>query len=276
MKGSSQGGERKRLAHRLVNARHRFDGLIEQRIRAGGEAAHQAEIASFLEAGDQRAQPRNQLALLRRPVRVGDARNRGEDVDRRKSALVGDRAIKHDMAVERAANAVGDRIVVVVAIDQNRKHPGDRAGILEAGSGAFEEARQVRKHARRVTARHGRFARRQRDVARRMGEAGDQVDDQQHLVAKVAKILGDRHRGARSEPAHHRALVAGGDDRNRRLAIFGKGVVKEFAHFATALADQRDHDGVEIRARGRASPTSSICRRPSRRRRRCAVRRTAA
>ncbi len=36
--------------------------------------------------------------------------------------LVGDGAVEHDMAVERAANGVGDRVVVIVAVDQHREN----------------------------------------------------------------------------------------------------------------------------------------------------------
>jgi hypothetical protein len=47
------------------------------------------------------------------------------------SALIGDRAIEHDMAVERTANVVRDRVVVVVAVHQHREDASDGAAALE-------------------------------------------------------------------------------------------------------------------------------------------------
>ena len=125
-----------------------------------------------------------------------------------------------------------------------------RAAALGPRPGAFEEPRQVAEHARRVAARDRRFARGERDVPRRMGEARHRIDDEQDLLALIAKIFGDRHRRLRREAAHHRAFVAGRDHRHRRSAIVAERVVEELAHFPAALADQRDDDGVELRRAG--------------------------
>ncbi len=54
----------------------------------------------------------------------------------------------------------------------------------------------------------------------------------------------------RREAAHHRAFVAGGDHRDRRLPIGGERVIEEFAHLSAAFADERDDDGVEVRRAG--------------------------
>ena len=43
------------------------------------------------------------------------------------------------MAVEDAAHGVGDRLVVVVAVDQYREDAGDRAASFLAGAGALQQ-----------------------------------------------------------------------------------------------------------------------------------------
>ena len=74
-----------------------------------------------------------------------------------------------------------------------------------------------------------------------------EIDDQQHRLALIAEIFGDRHRGLRREAPHHRAFVAGRNDGDRQLAVVAERVVEKLAHLAAALADQRDDHGVEIR-----------------------------
>ena len=76
--------------------------------------------------------------------------------------------------------------------------------------------------------------------------------EMRHLVVKAcndnlaAKMLGDAHGGVGRAPAHHGALVAGGDDGDRLgHALRTDRVFEEFAHLAAAFADQRDDDGVE-------------------------------
>ena len=79
-----------------------------------------------------------------------------------------------------------------------------------------------------------------------MGKAGDRIEHQKHAVALVAKMLGDAHRGVRRAPAHHGALVAGGDDGDGLgHALRADRVFEEFAHLAAAFADQRDDHRVE-------------------------------
>ncbi len=58
-------------------------------------------------------------------------------------------------------------------------------------------------------------------------------------------MLGDAHGGVRCAPAHHGALVAGGDDGDGLGHAVTDRVLEEFTDFAAAFADQRDDDGVE-------------------------------
>ncbi len=71
------------------------------------------------------------------------ARHRLEHVDGRIAAALGDGALHHDVAVENAAHRVGDRLVMIVAVDQHREDAGDGA-LLGAGPGAFQTAAAIR------------------------------------------------------------------------------------------------------------------------------------
>ena len=108
--------------------------------------------------------------------------------------------------------------------------------------GALQHPRQQVEHRRRVSFLAGRFAGGQADLALRHGEAGDRIHDQQHVGALVAKIFGDRQRHETGADAQRRGTVRSGADHHRTLAAFGTQLVFEKgAHFAIALADQRDH-----------------------------------
>ena len=89
---------------------------------------------------------------------MGEARNRRQNVDGRIAPLVGYGAIEHNMTVERSANGIGDGIVVTVALDQHREYSGDRSRAFLARPGALQKTRQIAEYARRITARHRRFA----------------------------------------------------------------------------------------------------------------------
>ena len=77
---------------------------------------------------------------LRRFQSVGAVDAVLEDVDRRKPPALGDRALHHDVAVEDAAHRVGDRLIMIVAVDQHAEDAGDGA-LVGAGAGAFQEPR---------------------------------------------------------------------------------------------------------------------------------------
>ena len=112
--------------------------------------------------------PRNLTTRPRcSPVQAICARREieAEHVDGGEAPLVGDGAIENDMAVERAADRVGDGIIVVVAVDEDRKNAGDRALALFAGAGALQKPRQVAEDARRIAARDGGLSGGQRDLA---------------------------------------------------------------------------------------------------------------
>ena len=174
------------------------------------------------------------------------ARDRGKRIDRRIAALFGDGAVEHDVSVEDAAHGIGDRVIVVVAVDQHRDDRGDRALAGAARAGALEQLRQVGEHRGRIAARHRMLAGAGCDLAQRMREASDGIEHQQHAVATLAEMLGDAHRGVGRALAHHGALVAGRHDGNRLgHVLLADRVFEEFAHLAAALADQRHDHRVE-------------------------------
>ena len=72
-----------------------------------------------------------------------------------------------------------------------------------------------------------------------------EFDDEEHVLAGVAERFGDRQRRLRRQAAHHGAFVAGGDDSHGARPVLEQGVLEELAHLAAALADERQHDGVE-------------------------------
>ena len=65
------------------------------------------------------------------------------------------RAVEDDVAVEQAADGVGDGLVVVVAVDEDGVDAGDRPGGQRPG--ALEQAGQHREHRRREAAGGGRL-----------------------------------------------------------------------------------------------------------------------
>src|SRR3546814_19611676 len=111
------------------------------------------------------------------------------------AASVGDRALEHDVAVERAADRVGDRLVVIVALDQHREQPGDVAGARDARAGALEQLRQLREDGRRIALARRRLARAEADLALRLGGAGDAVHQAENLAAPGAKREDERGGG---------------------------------------------------------------------------------
>ena len=73
----------------------------------------------------------------------------------------------------------------------------------------------------------------------------------QHVLARVAKVLGDRRRGVGGLHAQQRRLVARGhDDDAPRQALGAQLALDEFVDFAAALADQGDHGHVGLRVAG--------------------------
>ena len=78
------------LPHRAVDSRNHVDRLVETRITSRLISAHQAKVARVLVSGDHGAQLAHQFALFGVPDVMGEARDRGQNVDGRIARLVGD------------------------------------------------------------------------------------------------------------------------------------------------------------------------------------------
>ena len=125
-------------------------------------------------------------------------------------AAAGQVAGEPRVAVQQAANGVGDRLVGIVAFDQHGEERRDAPG--GAPSGPLDQLGQQGEDRRRIAARGRRLARGQADLALGHGIARDRVHQQQDVLALVAKILGDRRGGGRRLHADQGRLVAGGHD----------------------------------------------------------------
>ncbi len=104
--------------------------------------------------------------------------------------VAGDRelAVEHDVAVEDRAGGVGDRLVVVVAVDEDGVETRDRPD--GSGAGALEEAGEESEDRRRVAAGRGRLADGEADLALRHRDARDGIHHEDSVAARVAEGLG--------------------------------------------------------------------------------------
>ena len=111
-----------------------------------------------------------------------------------------------------------------------------------AVAGALDQLRQPREHRGRISLGRRRLADGERDLALRLGEPGQRVEQQQYLHAAVAEILRDGGRQPRAVQAHERRIVGRrGDHHGAPHAVGPQGVAHEILHLAAALADQSDH-----------------------------------
>ena len=117
---------------------------------------------------------------------VGHVGHRAADalqhVDRRIVIPRAEVAREHDVAVEDRADRVGDRLVVVVAVDEHGVDRGDAAAAAHV-AGAFEQRRQQREHRRRIALGRRRLAGGQTDFALRHREARHRIHHQQDVLA---------------------------------------------------------------------------------------------
>ena len=84
-------------------------------------------------------------------------------------------------------------------------HRGDRT--FGRGGDPFLQVPHVGRQRRLIADRRGHAAEKRRDFRARLGEAEDIVDKQQHVLALVAEILGDREAAQPDARARARRLV---------------------------------------------------------------------
>ena len=150
--------------------------------------------------------PRLRDELVLRDARRGRQRprDRAQHVHRREPSPFGDGPVQHDMPVQHAAQDVGNRLLHIGTGDQHAEDAGDVAGPLRAGASTFGQRHDQMRGRGRKAAIAGRLASGQRDLAMRLGKAGDRIGQEQHVAAGVAEMLGHRHRGPGAAPPHQR------------------------------------------------------------------------
>ena len=153
---------------------------------------------------------------------------------------------EHDVAVENRAGGVGHRLVEIVTVHEHGVDAGDATGGGIAG--ALQQARKIGEHRGRIALGGGRFAGGEADLAPGHRDARDRVHHEQHLLALVAEVFGDRRGHERTAGAHERGLIAGGHDHDGAGETFlTQRVLDELAYFTTALTEQRDHVHIGLR-----------------------------
>ncbi len=111
------------------------------------------------------------------------------------------------MAVEDAAGDVGDGLVHVRGGDEHAEDGGDVALAEGAGAGALAKGGDEVRRRGREAAQGRRLAGGQGDLAVRLGEAGERVEEEEDVPALVAEDLGDGHRHPGGAALDERRLV---------------------------------------------------------------------
>ena len=177
-----------------------------------------------------------------------------ERIDRRIDALFGDRARQHGRRVEMGEGRRRRRIGQIVGGHVDRLHRGDRA--LGRRGDALLQRAHVGRERRLIADRRRNAAEQRRHFRARLREAEDIVDEEQHVLALVAEILGDGEAGQGDARARARRLVHLAVDQRAFRAV-GRAVmfarvevhlgfdhlVIEIVAFAGALADAGE-DGI--------------------------------
>ena len=180
-----------------------------------------------------------------------------EHVDRRVMRPRSEPPREPRMPVDQSADGVGDRLVRIVGLDENRVERGDAP--FRAAAGALDQLRQDGEHRGRKSARGGRLAGGQADLPLRKRETSQRIHHQHHVFALVAEILGDGRGRLRRLRAEDRRLVARGDDHDAAGESRGAEIaLDEFVDLAAALADQRNHVHVGIGIAGHHAQQNAL------------------
>jgi len=232
-----------RLVHALfqerVDRRAQADRGVEDRIGSGLVGADRDQVLLLAVGGERAPQPGTRLANLGRHDLADQARDALEDVDRGVVARLRQGPRQHHVPVQDRPHGVGDRLVHVVAVDEHRVQPGDRAG--RARAGALEQPGQQSEHRWRVAARGGGLADREADLALGHGKPRHGVHHQHHIAPSIPEVLGDRGGGERGTDPHQGRLVRRRHDHDRMRQRVPEVALDELADLAASLANQSDH-----------------------------------
>ena len=239
-------GDEERLAHEPLQAPRSGD----RRLVVLGQLVDAQDRDDVLEVAvalqDALRLPGDVVVLLADDVRVEDARRRGQRIDRRVDAELGDVALQADRRVEVGERRGRRRVRVVVGRHEDRLERGDRA--LLGGRDPLLEAGHLGRQVRLVADRRRHPAEERRDLGAGLGEAEDVVDEQEDVAALlVAEVLGHGQPGQADPLAGagrlvHLAEDEGGLGDDARLGH----LVDQVVALAAALADAGEdrHAGV--------------------------------
>ena len=166
-----------------------------------------------------------------------------------------DRARQHGRGVEVGEGGRRRRIGQVVGGHVDRLHRGDRA--LVGRGDALLQVAHVGRERRLVADRRRDAAEQRRHLGAGLREAEDVVDEEQHVLALVAEVLGDREAGERDAGAGARRLVHLAVDERAFGALAAALLVHagldhlviEVVALAGALADAGEHRIAAMRLR---------------------------
>ena len=258
-------GDEVRLREEALDAPRPVDGQLVL-VRELVDPEDRDDVLQVLVALQDLLDARRRLVVL-----VGDdsrlerARERRERVHRRVDPHLHDRPLEHHRRVEVRERVRRRGVGVVVRRDEDRLDRRDRAG-LRRGDALLQLAHLGRE--RRLVADRARHAAEQRrDLGAGLDEAEDVVDEEQHVLALIAEVLG--HRQPREADAQSRSgrlvhLPVAERDLVDHLALLH--LEPEVVALARALADarrRRRRRRAPWRRCGSAPGSAPSCRRPA-------------
>ena len=175
---------------RLVNRRGVLDQVDELIVRLElvelrRELLHRIDV---MHRGQRAAEHRDRVQRVRRQQLFLAARARLLDVDRRPDAAVGQLAVEHQLHVAGAFELLKDQVVHAAAgVDQRGADDGQRAAFFErAGRG---EQLLGNVHRLDVDAAAHRAAGVADPLVERAGQAGDRIEQHEHVLAHFGQAL---------------------------------------------------------------------------------------
>jgi len=149
--------------------------------------------------------------------------------------------------VEEAANLIRNGLVQIVTGDENGVD--GRHAAHAAVSGPLEQRWKSREYTRRITVTRWELTNGEPSIPLRSSEPCQGVYQQQHCFPLLTEPLRNGCGGVRRFQAYHRRLVRGGDHHDASFSpIFAEGVFEKRANLSPPLADQTDHDNIDVGA----------------------------
>ena len=191
--------------------------------------------------------------LLADDQRRQHARGGVERIDRRIDALRGDVARQHRGGVQMRERGRRRRIGQVVGRHVDRLHRGDRA--LRGRGDALLQRAHVGGERRLIADRRRNAAEQRRHFRAGLREAEDVVDEEQHVLALIAEILGDGQPGEADAGAGAGRLVHLAVDQ-RAFGAFDRALVRVLVDARTRSSRDRGRCPRGCARRRRRTPNS--------------------